>query len=197
MLGAGVDRPLTGFGLLRTHVRRRADREPPVGEHLGALRITELRNTEIRQHGVAISEQNVSRLDVAVHKAAAVHVVEPRSRLPRQCGATPRRSGVPLREPLPKRPAGNVRDDEIEKPLTLARINQRDNVWVRQFGRNVDLAEEPSASTGGCKRRLKYLDRDPPAMPRIHGQIHDSRAATAQLALNAVAGPGGPGSSPR
>ena len=70
-----VERSAAG-GLLRAHVRRRADRHPRDGEHAPARRADRPSDPEVADHRVAGFEQDVLRLDVAVHKPVAVGVAQ-------------------------------------------------------------------------------------------------------------------------
>ena len=62
--------------LLRAHVGGRADDRPGLGQRLLVGVIDRARDAEIRDHGRAVRQHDVVRLDVAVHHAAAVGVAQ-------------------------------------------------------------------------------------------------------------------------
>ncbi len=62
--------------LLGTHVLRRAEREPRLREAVTARFLHGERDAEIRQHRLAFLDQDVLGLDVAMHQALPVRVVE-------------------------------------------------------------------------------------------------------------------------
>ena len=62
--------------LLGAHVLRRAEREPRLREAIAAGLLHRERDAEVRQHRLAFLDQDVLRLDVAVHEPLAVRVVE-------------------------------------------------------------------------------------------------------------------------
>jgi len=74
-VGSGVE-PLLTRQLFRRHVAERADanarRGKPLGGRLEARFLDRARDAEVSQHRVPFLQQDVRRLDVAVHDAAAV-----------------------------------------------------------------------------------------------------------------------------
>src|SRR5215207_5888840 len=74
-VATAVDRFFTG--LLRAHIRRRPDQETSFGE----LRIGGLADRagypKVRDHRMALVQQDVLRFDVAMHHVSAMSVVEP------------------------------------------------------------------------------------------------------------------------
>ena len=71
-VGAGIER--LAPRLLRTHVRRRAQRHTGLGD--GSAGAQRLANAEVRHHRRAIVEQDVLGLDVPMHHLVAVGVVQ-------------------------------------------------------------------------------------------------------------------------
>ncbi len=66
--------------LLRTHVLRRPDREPALGEPLASRNGDRAGDAEVGHDGVIVREQDVLGLDVPVHDALAVGVARARRR---------------------------------------------------------------------------------------------------------------------
>ena len=62
--------------LLGTHVLRRPEGEPGLRDAMPARRLHRERDAEIRHDGLAIVQENVLRLDVAMNDVVAVGVVE-------------------------------------------------------------------------------------------------------------------------
>ncbi len=67
---------LVAGGLLRTHVRRRADRGARLSQVLPLARTHRLGDPEIGHHGLALVEHHVLGLDVAVDHALRVGIAE-------------------------------------------------------------------------------------------------------------------------
>ena len=59
-----------------THIERRAYRQARFGDPISARAVDRARDAEIGEHRVAVREQNVRRLDVAMHEAARVGIAE-------------------------------------------------------------------------------------------------------------------------
>ena len=74
-IAATVELPLTG-GLLRTHVRRRADDDSCAGERATVHLRQRARDAEVGDAGLVAREQDVVRLDVAMHDAECMCVGE-------------------------------------------------------------------------------------------------------------------------
>jgi hypothetical protein len=58
---------------------------------------------------------------------------------------------------------------------------------MREFGRNLDLTEEPLVSYGRRELGVEHLERNPTVVLQIFGKIDDGHAAASKLTLDAVA----------
>ncbi len=175
-LGAGG----AALGLLGGHVGEGADdvagggQRGPVGEPGDA---------EVHQLGAEFpvrGDDDVLRLDVAVHDAARVGVVE---RLA-EVGADLADLAVAERPLAGQAGEGRALDqlgDEQRVAVLLAHLIQRDDARMVEPGRRLCLAQHPPA---GLAARLDRLDRDGPLEPPVPGLVDDAEAAAADAALD-------------
>ena len=102
--------------LLRTHVRRCPHRNPRLGEPPAPGLRNRPRDPEVRHHRFPARQQNVLRLDVAVHHVVVVGVSKGARHLARDPqGLLDRQLTLPL-EPVAQRFTFDVRHDVIEEP---------------------------------------------------------------------------------
>lgn len=129
--------------LFRTHVRRCTDHHAHARECAGFLRCRQrLRDTEIGHDGVSLVQEDVLGLDVAMHHAMAMRVVEgvrdisadPRGRVDRQ--------STFLTETVAQRLATHYRHHEVQDAIGLAGIVQRQHVRMGQARRQSNLLRE-------------------------------------------------------
>ena len=138
-------------------------------------------------------QQDVVRLHVAMHDAAAVRVGE----RPRDLAQHARRVGGRQRaaraESLAERLALHVAHDEEDEAARLADAMDRDDVRMREAGGRARLAQEPLARLGGAREvRRQHLDGDVAVELHVAREVDDAHAAAAELALEGVlAGEGG------
>ena len=132
-------------------------------------------------------EQDVLRLDVAVHHLVPVGVVQ-RGRDLAGDGQGVRQRQLPLPlEPLPERAALHVGHDVEEQLAGLAGVVDRKDVRVGETGGELDLAEEPLGADRGREVGPEDLEGDLAVVAEVLGQEHDGHAALTELALEAVA----------
>ena len=171
--------------LLGRHVVERAHQHVRVGE----LRGHEPRETEVEDlDGAALGDEDVRRLHVAVHDAAAVGVLEPFADIDREI-QLPRQAhllGAP-QPPLQILPV-QVLHREVGLPLVLAEIVDGDDVLVRQLTGGARLPKEALAH---FRVRLdgagNDLDGDDALDERIEGAVDDTHAALPKLLLELIA----------
>ena len=186
-VGAGVH-VLVGRGLLRTHVGRGAEREAGLGQSLvtGAHRP---RDPEVGDQRLPIHQQDVLRLDVAVHGAVPVGEVEGE----RDFAGKPHGVGdgeLPFAaEPVAQALALDVGHRKPEPACGLAGVVDGENVGVLETGGEPDLPKKALGAEGGGQLGVQHLQGDGAVVPQVAREVHGGHAATAELALERVAVP--------
>ncbi len=90
-------------------------------------------------------------------------------------------------EPIAERLALHVGHDVVEQPGGGTGIMERENVGMTERGGDVDFAEKPLGAERGRQLRTQDLERDPPVVLEVLGQIDRCHPAPAELALDRVA----------
>ena len=178
--------------LLGAHVVRRAEREPGL-RHTPAGGGTDRKcNPEVRHHRAAVIHQNIFGLDVAVHHAVPVRVVQRIGHFP---GNADRLFHAQLRlaiQLVAERLALDVGHDVKQKPVRRTRVKERQNMRVLQRRGGFNLLQESLSAEHGGELRLEQLERHLAVVLHVLAQIDRRHAAFAELALDAVAtGEGG------
>ena len=170
------------------HVLRRADREAGRGQRLAAAVTHRARDAEVGHQRVALAEQDVGRLDVAVDDAA-LGARRPALRRPRAPGGAPRRPGAAPSRCSRSRSdlALDVRHDVVEEAVGLARVVHRQDVRMAELRRDLDLAQEPVGAERGGQLRPHHLHRHLAMVLQVRGQVHRRHPALAQDPLDLVA----------
>ena len=138
--------------------------------------------------GVAVLEQDVRGLDVAVDHLLPVGVVERFGRFAREPeGVRQREPPLPV-EQVAQRAALDVGRDVVEEAVELARIVERQEVGMPQPGREPDLSQEALRAERLAELRLEHLERDDPVVPLVAGPVHHRHPAAPDLPLDGVAG---------
>jgi hypothetical protein len=109
-----------------------------------------------------VLQQDVARLDIAVHDPLSVREVQ---RVP-DFGGDPdrlleRQRAFPL-EALAQRLALHVRHYVVEKPPGVTGVVEGKNVWVGETGGERDLPKEPVGPERGGELGAEDLDGDRP-----------------------------------
>jgi hypothetical protein len=137
-------------------------------------------------------EHDVLGLDVAVHDAVAVRVVQGLGHLPRDSDGVVDRQLADRVQPIAERNALDIRHDEEQQPSGLAGVVERKNVGVREPGGEANLLEEPFATNGVGDVGVQDLDGDVPLVAEVPGEEDGRQPSSAELALDGVpAGDGG------
>jgi hypothetical protein len=68
----------------------------------------------------------------------------------------------------------------------LPRVKERKDVRMLQRRRDLDLPEKPLAPDYGGEFRLEHLDRDPPVVLQVFGEIDHCHPPATQLPLDPV-----------
>ncbi len=192
-VGSRIYLALAG-GLLGTHVCRCADHDPGFGEPFAGRRLRQgPSDAEIGHHRLAIAEQDVLGLDVAVNYTVAVGIVEGEPYLAGDSlGVLDWELPLP-RETLPQRFALDEWHREPEQGravlrtgVGLARVVHRDDMRVLEPRRELDLPEEALGAQGVGQLGVEDLERDRAVMAKIVGEVDGSHTPTPELALEAV-----------
>ena len=188
-----------GGHLLGRHVGRRAERHAGAGQPLSAGGVAHrLGDAEIHHQRVAVGEEDVLRLDVAVHHPGLVSLGERVGDLPGQPDDLGHRQRSGPGQPLAERLALHERHHVVGEHLRAgpvgddARVQQADDVRMLQLRGDADLLEEALGTEGSTQLRPQDLDRDFAIVLEVLGQVDRGHPARAKLALEAVAvGEGG------
>ncbi len=182
----GIQGAIPG-GLFRAHVVRRPEAQPRLGDAAVPGPGDGQRDAEVRDEWLPARHQHVRRLDVAVHHAPLVRIVQRGGELARDVERRIDRE-LPLPgQPLPQRLALDVGHHVVEEAFGLARIVQREDVRVLELRRGLDLGEEALLAHHGRELGPEHLDRHPAVVLQVIGEVDGGHAALAELPLDAVA----------
>ena len=132
---------LGAVALLRAHVRRRADRRARLRE---VLRVDHARDAEVHHDRTPLAvHHDVRRLDVAMHHALAVRVVERAGNLRENRLRHRNRKRLVLREQVIERAAVDVLHHEVQEAVLLLHRMDVDDVRMVELRRGARLGEEP------------------------------------------------------
>ena len=189
LVGAAVDPP--ALDLLRRRVVHRAHVLPRRRELAPALRPPwRCRSRTGTRAGLrpGTGDQDVARLDVAVHQTRGVHGVEGVGHRLQQ-GA--QRLDVEPTVALEHRAEVFAVDEahrQVEHAVRVARVVDRDDVRVLQAGRDGGFPLEAVAVLPvGGERRGEHLQGDRAAQLQVAGAVDDAHAAFADERVDAVA----------
>ena len=179
-------------GLLGTHVVRRPDRQSRLREPRAACLAHRKRDPEVRNQGLAVVQQHVLGLDVAVDHPVSVRVIQcRRHRLGDFEGVADGQLLLAM-QPLSQRLALHQWHDIVKKRVRLARVVERQNVRVLQVGRDLDLLQEPLGPNHRGQFRPQDLQGHFAVVFYVVREVDRSHAAGADLFLDFVAvGEGG------
>jgi hypothetical protein len=178
-------------GLLGGHEPRGPDHHPGHGEAVGLVAAEG--DAEVGQAGLApVVEQDVGRLDVAVHDAGPVRRRQRPEEAQRLALDLVGGRRAVLGDPLGQAAARQVRHHQDDLVALVDHVEQSDHVGVVQAPQHLGLAQEPLAGArdvGGRALQRQPLERDLLAV-RVAGEVDDPHAAAAE-AGDQVIGQGG------
>ncbi len=175
-VGAAIH-PLFSDGLLWAHVLRRAEDDPREGETLVPLRLQHARNAEVCEQRLPGGEEDVLGLDIAVHDATRVRAFQCRRERAHDDDRLAWGKLVLPLEPVAQRLPFDERGDVVELPPRFAGVVQRQDVRMRQLGRNPYLAREPVRGQRLRELVTQDLDGDVAVVPEVAGAVHIGRGA--------------------
>ena len=173
--------------LLGAHVLGRSQRQTVEGQRLSFLGGLDVRDAEVRQQGMVVGEENILRLDVAVHETIAVRIVEPGTNLMRDAKRVV--DGEPLLaiQSVSQRAAGNERRHIVQRAAGFAGVDERNDVRMRQARSDADLAQESLLADRGAELLPQNLYRNlAPVLPLL-GQMNGGHATRAEESFYRVA----------
>ena len=181
-------------GLLGGHVAGRAHDQ--VGPRQGRLAVQHLGQAEVGDLGRAVGrQQDVGRLQVAVHDPQPVRLGHRAGQLFDQAGRPLRRPGGAVELPV-QAAAGHVLQLEEGQAVGLADVVDLDDVRVLEPGDRLGLGQEAGDGLGRRHGRRPGSSSGAGAIePDLACLVDDAHAAAAQLAEDLIAGDRGRGRS--
>src|SRR5688572_26550836 len=173
--------------LLGTHVLRRPERNSVLCQRLAGFVCGDMSDSEIGEKRVPVGEENVFRLHVPMHEAVAVCVIEAVADFSRDADRFVEDQLLFALHQVSKRSTGHKWCDVILEALCLARIDQRNDVRMRQARCDSNLAKETLGSDRNADVLPQNLDRDLTLMLALFGEVNYRHAPAPEDALYRVA----------
>ncbi len=181
-------------GLLGTHVAGRSERRAGGGDRGGASapardveRVARLGDPKVGEQGDVVGEEDVLRLDIAMHESGAVRMVEGGADFVGDAQRLAQRERAVLGDPVAERAAAQVRRHVVQDTVGLAGIDQWDDVRMRESGDDADLAQEAFGAERGGEIGAQDLDGDLAPVLALFGEVDGGHPAASELALHRVA----------
>ena len=176
---------------------RRAKREARLCHTRAAGTLHGQSNAEIGHQRGAILQQDVLRLDIAMHDPLPVRMLQRTRRFAGDTHSFLDRQLAFLRHARAERLSPDVGHDVVQQSVRGSRVEQRQNVRMLQFRRRLDLGQESLGTERRAKVGVQDLDGDVALVLEIMREIHCGHPAGPDFALDAIAvGDGGGESSP-
>ena len=185
-VGPGIDRAFPHC-LLGRHVLGGAEAQSRLGHPVAAGVLDREGDPEVGHRGVAVLEEDVLGLDVAMDHAEAVGVAEGVGHFARDLHGVLDRQLLLALQPGAEGLARHQRHHVVEEAVGLAAVEERENVGVLEPGGGPDFREESLAPEGGAQVGMEDLDGDVAVVLEVVGEIDGRHPALAQLALDPVA----------
>ena len=136
---------------------------------------------------MTVGEEDVLRLDVAMHEAGAVREVQAVTELLGDSDGDLNRQPPFATKAIAQRAARDVRRHVVQHAVHFARIDQRNEVRVRNTRGDLDLAEKSIVAKRRTELGPQDLDRDLPTVLSFLGEINRRHPAASKLPLDDVA----------
>ena len=131
-------------------------------------------------------EEDVLGLDVAVHHALGVGIAQGIRDLAPDLHGILQRQMTLAGEAVAQRLPFDVRHDVVQEARSLARVVQRQDMWMGESGGEVDLPEESLGAERRRELRPQDLQRDGAIVLHVAGEVHDRHTPVTELALDRV-----------
>ena len=143
-------------------------------------------DAEVGDQCMPILQENVLRLDVAVHNSTLVRISQRVCHLARDAHSVDHRQLLFAIESATQRLAFNERHHVIQLPVRIPAVEQREDVRVLETGRELYLLEEPLGADHRRQLGVQHLDGHLAVMADVLGDVHGRHAAGSHLALDDV-----------
>jgi hypothetical protein len=152
----------------------------------GASAADGARDPEVGDERVPAREEDVLRLDVAVHHAALVRVRERVGDLARDAERLRQRELRLAREVIAQRARFDEGGHVVEHAVRLPGVVHREDVRVRELRRDLDLAQEALGGDRQAEVGAEDLERDRAPVPEVAGEEDDRHPAASDLSFDLV-----------
>ena len=173
--------------LLRAHVVRSPYRQSRLCQAAPARRSHRECDTEVGHDGLAALDQDVARFDVAVDHSVFVGVLERTGDLRGKAHRLIHGKLLLTVDPVPEGLALDIGHDVEEEAVGFTGIEERQDVWMLQVGRDLDLGQEAFGSDHRSQLRLQDLESHLAIVLDVVGEIDRGHPAFAELTLDGVA----------
>ena len=178
--------PFLAHRLLGAHVLRRAERQSGL-RHARAARVLHGEgDAKIGEQRVPALQQDVLRLDVAMHDTQAVRIAErvghftgdPQRLVDRELRVT--------RQAISQCFTRDKRHHVEQQSLHFTAVQQRENMRVLQSRRGFDFGDETPGAKRGTEIFVQHLDRHLAFVSQIERLEHGGHAASTGFAIDAI-----------
>ena len=173
--------------LFRTHVVGSADREAGLGEPRACAALDGACDAEIRQQSSPVRQQDVCRLDVAMHEAMAVCIREPFRDLAGDLDCDQHRQRTGARKALLQRLAIHEGHDVERHAFRHARVQHSHDAGVLELCGNAHFARKSLRTKLRDELRVRRLDRDRRIGDEVGCEVNRGHAAVTDLSFDAIA----------
>jgi len=176
--------------LLGAHVGRTAEYEAGIGQGGSSCGFGDCtRDTEIRDQPMPVLHQNVVRLDVAMHDAAPVRVVQRAGHADRQPQRRGHRQSGIAQQTHAERFTFDKRHRVVRDAPRFAGAQQRNDVRMHEGRGNLNFTSESFDADRDRHLSRQHLDDDSASERDILRHEHAAHRAAAKLALDDVIAP--------